>query len=110
MTLEEFKIFTKDNWDTEDAKAISEKLFSAANIFILLHKGNSDPECNPCTNGSLDYVWRTDFARLLINVRVKDGLYEASFYGDHNDDVNKIKGVVPLVFYKPLYEWIKVFY
>lgn len=111
MTLDEFKIFTKENWDTEGAKAISIELFKASKIFIESHKGESVPECNPCSDGSIDWVFRCDFARLLINCKSKDGRYIASYYGDHNDDVNAIKGIIPLqLFYKPLYEWIKIFY
>jgi len=86
----------QDNWDCLGAVQISEKLYIETINFLLMyavyiyeHHSKSviqTPEINPCANGTIDLSWRTSKARMLINIKQKEGVFLASFYGYHTEN------------------------
>jgi hypothetical protein len=80
----------------------SNYLFNSYNIFIPV------PEINPCKDGSIDLAWRTNSARMLINIRSDKGEYYAFYYGDRYNNKMPIKGNIPLPeFSEFLAVWMK---
>lgn len=78
------------NWDMNKAETIESALYLDAVKFLLLYSVYifkefnvviKAPEINPCRNGSIDFSWRTEDARMLINVRKKNDSPIATFYG-----------------------------
>lgn len=83
-------LLLQDDWDGCGAIPINPPLYTEAITFLLLYSTYilkewniliTTPEINPCRNGSIDFSWRTDGARMLINVRNKDDVTRATFYG-----------------------------
>lgn len=109
MTENEFLSFTIDNWDEEGAKPIPMSLFLTSRLIIqLYYDSDCKFECNPCRDGSIDYAWRTEKARMLINIRNNQGSYEMAYYGDCYSDTNKVRGVITLgEFSANLHKFIK---
>lgn len=88
----------EDDWDDNGAQKISKAVWIAAVKFLVqnsyyLYKHYSKviaaPEINPLHDGTLDLSWRTDNARMLMQV-VSDKYIK--FYGDEYNNKNSIKG------------------
>ncbi len=113
----EYILNLKGDWDEEGAEKVNENTWCSAVRFLInysqyLLDSNiviEAPEINPCRDGSIDLSWRTDNARLLINIQnKKDG--EAVFYGDLYNGKGKmpIKGGVPFTgVQEHLVTWMK---
>lgn len=81
---------SEDNWDELGAVIISKELYKTAIRFLLLYMiyiydnhGKaviSSPEINPCSNGTIDFSWKTTKARMLINVSRRNEEHRATFY------------------------------
>lgn len=80
----------ENNWDEMGAAPINKELYNSAIAFLLLYMTYiydnhgkiviSTPEINPCSNGTIDFSWKTLKARMLINVSRKSKEYRATFY------------------------------
>lgn len=105
-----------EGWDEEAAKPIDSQALEAAGRLLmdmaellLRSPGNQTlavPEINPVPNGSIDLSWRTARARMLINVRKEGTGYTAYFYGDEYNNVNPIKGIMPVTNASRLLGWL----
>lgn len=105
-----------DNWDEEGAKQISLQTFTAAASFLreysrylsTLGKSLTPPEINPCCDSTIDLSWRTEQARMLINIRLLEKVPYAFFYGDRYHNKIPLKGNTPVdEFSEPLAVWMK---
>lgn len=92
------------NWDLQGADPVDLEVYESAVTFLrsyseyLLNVSRvriATPEINPCRNGTIDLSWRTDRARMLINIRRKENEMTAFYYGDLKNDNEPIKGHVP---------------
>lgn len=107
----------EENWDDEGAKKIQEPVFIEAVSFLLnysdfIYKNFgviiSTPEINPCIDGSIDLSFRSQNARLLINIQKENERSNAIFYGDLYDNKIPIKGNVPTEgVFEHLAHWMK---
>ncbi|WP_157263818.1 hypothetical protein [Pedobacter sp. Leaf176] len=91
-------------WDDADAPRIEPLLFNTAckcisNYIESIYKEKffviQSPEIAPVADGSLDFSWQLDNARMLINFRSFNEEVFAYFYGDLKDNKIPIKGNVP---------------
>jgi hypothetical protein len=104
--IEEAKYMLKleEGWDEDNAHPIASETFEAMSTFLKLYDHCISkptlqlavPEINPCSNGSIDLSWRTEKARMLINIRSENGIYLGYYYGDWYNNLNPIKGNVPV--------------
>ena len=80
-------------------------------IFILENTGVviQSPEINPGRNGDMFLSWRTEKARLAINIeRKNDNGFIANYYGDLKFERQPIKGnVIVGEVYEFLAYWMK---
>jgi len=92
----------QENWDDEGAEVIPKDMWYrsvkflvdyASWIYETYNEIIETPEINPVRNGSIDLSWRTQNARLLINI-VNSESRIAIFYGDQYNDLNSIKGKI----------------
>jgi len=96
----------ENDWDNLGAVPISKELYKKAISFLLMYtifiyKDDNktvlqSPEINPCCNGSIDLSWSTVGARMLINVKFKEGRYLASFFGYPNSTKLPIEGLIDM--------------
>lgn len=94
----------QDNWDYQEASAVSEELYNAGisflleySMFILIKTGIVivAPEINAGRNGNIFISWRTKKARLAISIEYADnGQIIANYYGDLKNNGQPIKGNV----------------
>ncbi len=94
------------NWDELGADIIKPALFGQAIDFILMYTTYiyenhqktviSSPEINPCANGTIDFSWRTKAARMLINIKEKNGEFRASFYGYYYNNKLPLEGLIDM--------------
>jgi hypothetical protein len=106
-----------DNWDEEGAKPITDIVFSSTKFFLRQYDAYlflnfqlhlPIVEINPCANGSIDLSWRTDGARMLINIRLHNEHPMAFFYGDRYNNRSTIKGnTLVYEFSESLATWMK---
>jgi hypothetical protein len=107
----------ENNWDMNGAEVIQSSLYLEAVKFLLLYSKYifkelntiiKAPEINPCRNGSVDFSWRTDSARMLINVRNKNETTRATFYGFLKSNNLPFEGLIDMVkIDKNKAEWMK---
>ncbi|UOB19373.1 hypothetical protein [Abyssalbus ytuae] len=93
-----------NNWDGEESLAISQDIYFKTinflveySVFIFNNLGTiiNSPEINPGRNGDMFLSWRTEKARLAVNIeKNKEGTYLASYYGDLKLNKEPIKGNV----------------
>jgi hypothetical protein len=92
-----------EDWNNNNAKRIEETTWNNAVIFLIEYSKYilnefgciiKSPEINPSSNGSIDLVWRTKNARLLINFKPTNNQVMCSYYGDLFNDLQPIKGVI----------------
>lgn len=90
------------DWDDENALQILPSVWDKAVRFMLNYVQYiynysgikiSTPSIDPCRDGSIDLSWRTQTARLLINIKDNE---LASYYGDNYNGINGIEGFVEL--------------
>jgi len=89
-------LLLEDNWDYLGASSISQDLYMETIRFLLMYSMYiyenyqktviQSPEINPCSNGTIDLSWRTQKARMLINVKKKGDVFLASFYGYYTEN------------------------
>ena len=93
----------EEDWDGANGKKIEYKTWSNASTFLLsyskyiLDKFGSiikSPEINASGNGSIDLVWKTQNARLLVNFKPSGNQVLASCYGDLYDNKQPIKSLI----------------
>ena len=93
-----------ENWDDEGASRISYDTWKTAVIFLykyVLHIYNEnksksilyEPDIAPVNDGSIDLTWRTEQARLLINIK-PSSLEKANYYSDLYTDTDFSKGSI----------------
>ncbi|MEX0966749.1 MAG: hypothetical protein WD077_05890 [Bacteroidia bacterium] len=91
----------EQGWDGENAEIIKSEIWKAATKFLInaaleINKEYSviiqTPEINPVKDGSIDLSWRTEKARMLINVRERAGEMVANYYGDFYNNEKPRKG------------------
>ncbi|MEX2411970.1 MAG: hypothetical protein WD607_11510 [Candidatus Paceibacterota bacterium] len=116
--IEESKyiIELEESWDDGGAKKIPEVVYRNAIDFLIKYVNYieknfqlalSTPEINPCVDGSIDLSFRTEKARMLINIQNEDNA-NAVFYGDLYESKVPIKGMVPIEnVYEHLASWMK---
>lgn len=87
------------DWDDEGALPISEATWRKATGWLrelaktLLSKRSVTlpvPNISPCADGSIDFLWRTERLKLLVNIQSGEDT-ESDFYGETTDGL-KIKG------------------
>ena len=92
----------RPGWDDENALQILPRVWDKAVKFMLNYVQYiynysgikiSAPSIDPCRDGSIDLSWRTQTARLLINIKDNE---LASYYGDNYNGINGIEGFVEL--------------
>ena len=92
-----------EDWDQLGAVKIEEETWNAAanflvdySIYILDNFSSiiQAPEINPCADGSIDLVWRTKSARLLLNIKPAGSKIFASYYGDLFGNKQAIKNII----------------
>ncbi|WP_439882666.1 hypothetical protein ACSX1A_05740 [Pontibacter sp. MBLB2868] len=92
----------EEGWDDENAKEISIISWYRTISFLVNYSSYifdtyqlkiSAPEINPCRDGSIDLSWRTNTARMLINISNADNMI-ASYYADKYNSLNSIEGLV----------------
>lgn len=92
----------QDDWDDNGAIPIKKIVYNTALEFLINYSNALDqkgfllktPEINPCRNGSVDLSWRTNNARMLINIQETPKGILAYYYGDINKGDEPIKGNV----------------
>lgn len=82
----------KKDWDDENAEPIKKEVYIKALVFLLklinnLEKDTDGLEINPCRDGSIDFSFKDDTFRLLINVKEN----VASWYGENANGNDKIE-------------------
>jgi len=66
------------------------------------------PQINPVPDGSIDFEWRMESARMLINFRYEQKFIKAYYYGDLQNNHIPIKGSVPTdQVYEHLMKWMQ---
>ncbi len=103
-------------WDEDVAEKIDPDLFFNSTSIISKYIEEiydhhkfiiQNPEIGALPNGSLDFEWKTQNARLLINFRIHNESLHAFYYGDLFDNKLPIKGNVPIdKVYSHLKEWM----
>ncbi|QXP56215.1 hypothetical protein H0I25_00025 [Cellulophaga sp. HaHa_2_95] len=93
-----------DNWDGQNASAISNELYNSAisflidySMFVLKNTGIviNAPEINSGRNGNIFLSWRTTKARLAISLeKNSENKTIANYYGDLKREGQPIKGNV----------------
>ena len=81
----------KETWENMANFLANYTIYILNNFSIIIQS----PEINPCTNGSIDLVWHTKNARLLINVKKRGSTTYASYYGDLLNNEQFIKNTIP---------------
>ncbi|MBB2148824.1 hypothetical protein [Pedobacter gandavensis] len=98
-------ILLEEDWDCNGGLSLDKKLYFSTIDFIVLYSEHllksyniviQSPEINLCPNGSLDLSWMTDKARLLINMKINNGIISGRFYGyqkslNENSELVKIE-------------------
>lgn len=107
----------KVDWDAENGLAISKEIYLAAIQFLKTYTNYvltefsiaiDAPEINPCRDGSVDLSWRTNRARMLVNIKMDKGIPHAFFYGDYYQNTKPFKGNLPAnEFEEALAVWMK---
>lgn len=82
----------EEGWDDEDAKVIDKEFYTKALEFFtnLMNDVDEDSEgleINPCKDGSIDFSFREENFRLLINIGEK----RTCWYGDNRHDGDQIR-------------------
>lgn len=104
------------DWDQEGGLPVPSALLDASISFVreyysFLFNGGINipvPDIDPVRNGSVDILWHTKKARLLVNFRYLDGSPYAFFYGDCYENKSQLKGSFsPSSIYEPLAYWMK---
>lgn len=113
----EYMLNLKLGWDEDEAEAIEPELFRTSTTCVLeyvkaiyqnRHVLLENPKILPVPNGSIDFEWNTENARLLINFRRVGDQIVGFFYGDLYDNKLAIKGNVPTDrVYNHLMEWMQ---
>lgn len=94
----------QENWHPEGSLAINPKNYDNAVAFLKMYAQYifdefklvlEEPDIDAARDGSVDLVWRTSKARLLINFRLPEE-NRAYFYGDNYSDDDHRKGAIPL--------------
>lgn len=103
-------------WDEEGAEKIDPSLFEKSSaiifeyircIFAKYQSVLPNPRINPVPDGTIDFEWYNEKARLLINFRFEKNVIMAYFYGDLLNNTMPIKGSVPIdKVYSHLMEWM----
>lgn len=106
-----------NGWDEDEGKAIDPVLFYTSSKLIsdyieaIYHdKGFiiRSPQINPVPDGSIDYEWRHEGARMLINFREESEVIRGYYYGDLKDNIIPIKGsVFADQVYEHLMKWMQ---
>ncbi len=95
-----YMLSLEDNWDECGAKKISEKTWLLSVNFLktinLLIENESmrnliPPSISPVSDGSIDFTWITEKARMLINFKSSE-INTAHYYADLYSDNNSAKG------------------
>jgi hypothetical protein len=95
-----YMLSLEDNWDECGAKKISEKTWLLSVNFLIkintIIEGESiknliPPSIGPVTDGSIDFTWITNKARMLINFKNSE-INTAHYYADLYSDNNSAKG------------------
>lgn len=105
FTIEESKeiLALDDDWDNNNGLKIEFETWASAVELIIVYASfildnfNTPiiaPEINPVGNGSVDIVWRTKEARLLMNVKPPRSPVIASYYGDLYNNGQEIRNVI----------------
>lgn len=93
----------KEDWDSEGALAVPKFVWErATNILSMYSKWILEnrgiilltPSIDALADGSIDIMWNSPKARLLLNIRNNTTSSEAHFYGDTYGGKNKFKGVL----------------
>jgi hypothetical protein len=93
----------QEDWDSEGALAVPKfvweratKALSMYSKWIWENKGIVllTPSIDALADGSIDIMWNSPRARLLLNVRNNVTSSEAHYYGDTYGGKNKFKGVL----------------
>ncbi len=93
----------EEDWNGDNAERILPETWRKAAVFLMNYSKYilenfstiiKSPEINPCMNGSIDLVWRTKAARLLINVKPAGNPIIASYYGDLYNNRQAIKSTI----------------
>jgi len=91
----------EQNWDDQGALPIPIEVFRSSIQLLVdyslaalkVHNTIIDtPEINPGPDGSIDLSWRTNQARLLINVKLVKGETKIRFYRDHYNNEKSNRG------------------
>ena len=98
-----------ENWDDDGALSVSPIIYETATRFLqnyasfIFKKYKAiieTPSISPVKNGSIDLEWHTPTSQLLINIRDTQNAY---FYCDNYNNVNPIKGSIPLKTVEPFF-------
>lgn len=96
----------KDGWDHSTGKAVSPELYFKSIDFLLMYTNYihkiyniviNAPEINLIPSGSIDLSWRTQGARMLINLKYKDNEFLATFYGYHKTNMLPHEGFIDIL-------------
>lgn len=101
-----FLLELEDGWDFENARAVNPDLYLKSIQFLVLYSSHilnvhgtviQAPEINLIPSGSIDLSWRTEGARMLINIKQNKGEYIGTFYGYHKSNNLPSEGFIDLV-------------
>lgn len=93
----------QEDWDSEGALAVPKfvweraaKVLSMYSKWIWENRGIVllTPSIDAIADGSIDIMWNSPKARLLLNIKNNSTLSEAHYYGDTYGGKNKFKGVL----------------
>ena len=93
----------QEDWDSEGALAVPKFVWErTANVLSMYSKWIWEnkgivllvPSIDALADGSIDIMWNSPKARLLLNIRNNATSSEAHFYGDTYNGKNKFKGVL----------------
>ena len=91
------------DWDSEGALAVPKLIWERAINVLLIYskwiwenKGIilTTPSIDAIADGSIDIMWNSPKARLLLNIKNNPTSSEAHYYGDTYGGKNKFKGVL----------------
>ena len=93
----------QEDWDSEGALIVPKfvweraaKVLSMYSKWIWENRGIVllTPSIDAIADGSIDIMWNSPKARLLLNIRNNQTISEGHYYGDTYNGENKFKGVL----------------
>lgn len=93
----------QEDWDSEGALTVPKFVWErAANVLSMYSKWIWEnkgivllaPSIDALADGSIDIMWNSSKARLLLNIKNSVTSSETHYYGDTHEGKNKFKGVL----------------